>query len=73
MNYGVYTKMSLPFNIAPNNDKEKQDINSICEALSCSSKATEKIEVKVGIYGTISLILCNKCINIFQKQQKNVD
>ena len=65
--------MSLPFDITYN-DKAKQDINSsLCEAVDCSFKATEKIDISAGKFGTISLYLCSKCIGIFQKQKKNDD
>ena len=37
-----------------------------CEAISCSAKATKKIEVKVGKLGKILLFLCNDCCRKFQ-------
>jgi hypothetical protein len=40
--------------------------NSICEAVGCSSKATDKIVVKVGTLGIISLLVCSNCIGKFQ-------
>jgi hypothetical protein len=42
------------------------DINKdLCEAFGCSAKATTEISVKVGQQGTISLRLCNDCVNKF--------
>ena len=35
--------------------------NTVCEALGCYSKATNKIAVKVGSKGTIFLFLCDNC------------
>jgi hypothetical protein len=65
--------MSLPFNISPKKDKTNRYFNSICEALTCSFYTAEKIKVKVGIRGIMPLILYSKCINIFQKQERNDD
>jgi hypothetical protein len=41
--------------------------NRICEAVRCSAKATNEIEVKVGSHGAISLLLCDNCISKFQE------
>jgi hypothetical protein len=41
--------------------------NLICEAVGCSARATEKIAVKVGTLGVISLLLCNDCVSKFQE------
>jgi hypothetical protein len=38
---------------------------NICEAFGCYATATTEIEVKVGNKGTISLHLCNNCVNKF--------
>ena len=40
--------------------------NSICEGYGCIEKAAAKIKVKVGNLGTISLLLCRKCVAKFQ-------
>jgi hypothetical protein len=61
--------MSLPFNKTPINDKTIQDINSTYEALTCSTKATEKNELEARTFGTISPNLCNICTNIFQRNR----
>lgn len=56
----------FPMNIN-NNDTE---LNSfICEAVGCSARATNTIEVKVGTLGIISLLLCNDCISKFQENK----
>jgi hypothetical protein len=38
---------------------------SLCEAVGCFAEATTEIKVKVGEQGTISLRLCNDCLNKF--------
>jgi len=40
--------MYSPHNMTPKNYKDILYFNSICEALTCSFKATEKIEVDIG-------------------------
>jgi hypothetical protein len=47
-----------------NNDNELNKDN--CNAFECFNKATEKIEVKAGKFGIISLNLCSACIEKFQ-------
>ena len=37
----------------------------VCEAVGCFAEATTEIKVKVGKQGTISLRLCNDCLNKF--------
>lgn len=39
----------------------------ICNGFNCSNIATEKISVSAGIFGTISLNLCNNCVNMFKE------
>ncbi len=46
-------------------------INFICEALSCSNQATEKINVNAGKFGIISFNLCNNCIKLFKEEVKD--
>ena len=40
---------------------EVNNNNTVCEALGCYSKATNKIPVEVGSKGTIILFLCDNC------------
>ena len=46
---------------------EPQSGIEICEASGCFAKATDKITVKVGTLGVISLLLCNDCVSKFQE------
>lgn len=39
--------------------------NDMCEAANCFEKATNKIDLKVGNKGVITLDLCNGCIARF--------
>ncbi len=48
-----------------NKDNELNN-KEICNAFECFNKATEKIEVKAGKFGIISLNLCSVCIEKFQ-------
>ena len=41
------------------------DLNNVCEAVNCFEKATTIIEVKAGHHRTISLSVCNICVNKF--------
>jgi hypothetical protein len=41
--------------------------NFICEATGCFEKATDKIVLKVGNLGAISLLLCRDCVAKFQE------
>ncbi|HEY7571453.1 MAG TPA: hypothetical protein VH796_08790 [Nitrososphaeraceae archaeon] len=41
--------------------------NFVCEATGCFEKATDKIVVKVGSLGAISLLLCRNCVAKFQE------
>jgi hypothetical protein len=40
-------------------------VNSICEAVGCSNKATINLAVKVGSEQTIQLSLCKNCVAKF--------
>jgi hypothetical protein len=50
-------------------DKQVMDsqVNNICEAYGCSQKATTKVNVKVGLRGTIPLDLCTDCVKKFDE------
>jgi uncharacterized metal-binding protein len=49
------------------NEYNDPDINiNICQAVGCPAKATDKIAVKVGTLGVISLLLCRNGIGKFQ-------
>lgn len=41
-----------------------------CNGLTCFDKPTRKINVSAGIYGEISLNLCEKCISLFRDGKK---
>ena len=41
--------------------------NLICEGIDCKRSASEKIIIKAGKYGHISLFLCKNCIRIFKE------
>lgn len=47
----------------PKNGSNKpiESLNSICEGLGCSAKATSKVPVEVGAKASIVLLLCGKC------------
>lgn len=50
--------MYLPMNT---NSITFNNIKTVCEALDCNSRYTEKVAVKVGKRGTIWLSLCKNC------------
>jgi hypothetical protein len=57
-------------------DKEILDFqvnNTICEAIQCFAKATNKIDVKVGESGVIPLYLCKHCVRKFDRKVKALD
>jgi hypothetical protein len=43
---------------------------TICEAVGCFENATDRIVVKAGNLGTISLLLCRDCVPKFQEVQQ---
>lgn len=49
--------------------QEPSELNSMCEAVGCFTKATTTIEVKVGQRGTILLSLCHGCVSEFDDQR----
>jgi len=52
-----------------NSDYNDTNIDkNICEAMGCSASATDKIAVKVGTLGVISLLVCSDCIVKFQDE-----
>lgn len=53
--------MSTAPSITSIDNDEKQDNKTICEALRCINKSTEKIKVNAGKFGYIELALCKKC------------
>jgi hypothetical protein len=44
--------------------------DDICEAVGCFAEATSKVDVKVGLEGTITLHLCVNCINKFDQKER---
>ena len=63
--------MSTAPSITSNNNDEKQDNKTICEALGCTDKSTEKIKVNAGKFGYIEISLCKKCKSYFDILLKN--
>ena len=53
--------MSRQPSITSDNYEAKQYNKTICEALRCINKSTEKIKVNAGKFGYIELALCKKC------------
>jgi hypothetical protein len=43
--------------------------DDICEAVGCFAEATTKVDVKVGLKGTITLYLCVNCIDKFDQKE----
>jgi hypothetical protein len=46
-------------------DKEYNDTDinkNICQAVGCFAKATDKIALKGGTFGIISVLVCRNCI-----------
>jgi hypothetical protein len=56
---------SLESNTLDNVINEANKTVKICEAVDCFVKATTTIEVEAGHHRTISLSLCNICVNKF--------
>jgi hypothetical protein len=54
-----------------NNSITKEINKDICNAFGCSQEATEKVNIDVGIFGTITLDVCQFCINKFQKKERS--
>lgn len=52
-----------------NNKIEKELDKSIpsCEHIGCEREATEKIELNVGVYGTLIINVCGNCKGIFRE------
>jgi hypothetical protein len=48
---------------------QSQFHNNICEAVGCFAEATSKVDVKVGLEGTITLYLCVNCIHKFDQKE----
>ena len=64
----LVVKYMSSVNITPSISKENPLNKDICNAFGCSNKATESIEVSAGIFGTITLDVCQFCINKFQNK-----
>jgi hypothetical protein len=47
--------------ISDDNTKTNLANNVICEAFGCNATATNKITVRIGDNGRVSLLLCDKC------------
>ena len=43
--------------------------SQVCESIGCFKKATERIAIKVGNLGAISLLLCDGCVAKFQDKE----
>ncbi|VFJ12605.1 hypothetical protein [Candidatus Nitrosocosmicus franklandus] len=48
------------------NQDFRQDHDKLCYAFGCDNEHSEKINVSAGTFGTITLKLCNKCVNLFK-------
>jgi hypothetical protein len=48
------------------NQNNRLDPDKLCYRFGCSNKSSEKIKVSAGTFGTITLKLCNKCLDFFQ-------
>ncbi|HEY7572053.1 MAG TPA: hypothetical protein VH796_11860 [Nitrososphaeraceae archaeon] len=46
------------------------ELRQVCEATDCFKKATERIAIKVGNMGAITLFVCDGCIAKFQDKDK---
>jgi hypothetical protein len=45
----------------------------LCEAVNCLEKPTTEIKLKVGQRQTITLHVCAKCVNKFDKKEKMLE
>jgi hypothetical protein len=45
----------------------------LCEAVNCFEKPTMEIKLKVGQKQTITLHVCAKCVNKFEKKEKMLE
>lgn len=61
--------MSNPNSTILANDYTTNNNKVICEAINCYREATEKIDIKAGSFGLITLNLCKRCIKRFQKSR----
>jgi hypothetical protein len=52
------------------NQSQFHNDDNICEAIGCFVEATSKVNVKVGMEGTITLHLCVNCIHKFDQKEK---
>jgi hypothetical protein len=52
-------------------ERNESKRTSECEAVDCVAEATNTIKVNAGNHGTISLSLCNICVNKFIGDDKN--
>jgi hypothetical protein len=41
-------------------------INKICDGFGCDEKATGKMNVDAGKFGTLTLFLCKNCVRKFK-------
>jgi len=62
----VLTKELIP----PKTNQNDSELSVTCEAAGCHSKATDRIEVKVGNLGAIPLMLCSNCVTKFQDAEQ---
>lgn len=50
---------------------ESEANNIMCEAVGCLEKATDKIGLNGGEYGTINLSLCKNCVRKFEEDKNS--
>jgi hypothetical protein len=50
-------------------NQNNSELNIICEAAGCYAKATDKIKVRAGPLGVISLLVCSDCVTKFQESE----
>lgn len=58
--------MSDGHNFTTTNKPNKELYKQICNAIDCTSLATDEVKLKAGTYGIITLKVCKNCIEIFK-------
>jgi hypothetical protein len=43
---------------------------SNCDGLECSNKASEKLVLRAGKFGTIEVLVCSKCKEIIKRKEE---
>ncbi|TVP40447.1 hypothetical protein [Candidatus Nitrosocosmicus arcticus] len=61
--------MTVSFSTTKYDSKTERNKVDVCNASGCDRVGTIKTDVDCGIYGILEIIVCDKCISKFSREE----